>query len=612
MNLEELADQVLAIGTSHSRDHILLDLEFTTCVETTINRIFDGQVISKRNEEEETSRDSLTSIPSSQKKPQSPTPDYSPIINLDLLEDLSPNRFVSPPLNALDPIEPYLFHISDDETPNKPSRKRKTPPNRSVSPVDTIEDDLYSFQASDDDEVPIKPSRKRSTTPNIFSSPVNSIEDDPYSFQVSDDDEAPNKPSRQRSTSFNSISLIDSDSDGSLPSVNDFFDKLMSKKSSNRKGKQRAYEYNIAPLTEPDSELSSAVTSDQELGTFSLSSKEQNKLETEQRKQAQSEERKRALEAKKQKKQELQEEKQRLKDQKLMEKERTSLLERENRIKNDRVKTIKEMIVEMHPDFLKTSTGELVKVILEKKETIIKSASSSNLYHISWRRKCTSEWDENEMIFVPFEKPKIVQEPYVLVYIDVYAFINYVQADTIDAYIDKVQTNADSRQLILLVEGLHAYYKKKINLQRRLFDEQVRSTIEGASSSSRRRNQPEIENGPSQEEIESCIDHLMLERGVMLITTKKDEDSASWIESLTTDLALGRYKSKNTNNSYKVGKRGIHPSDTYSKMLQEIQLCTPAVAQSVIQAYPTLYSLNNTYERKQPSEAELLLSDLER
>lgn len=44
MNFEELTDQVLAIDTSHSRDHILLDLEFTKCVETTINRIFDGQV----------------------------------------------------------------------------------------------------------------------------------------------------------------------------------------------------------------------------------------------------------------------------------------------------------------------------------------------------------------------------------------------------------------------------------------------------------------------------------------------------------------------------------------------------------------------------------------
>ncbi|GAA5799134.1 hypothetical protein HPULCUR_004544 [Helicostylum pulchrum] len=581
MNLEELADQVLAIDTSHSRDHILLDLEFTKCVETTINRIFDGQflqgvrpkgkqkekqkekpkpkdtmIILDSDEEEETNResreesreksrekdtfdidpytidDSLKSIPNSQKNSR------SPVIRLDSLEELSPNRFASPPLSALDPIEPYSLQLSDDdEVLSKSSRKRKASPNRYASPVDTIEDDLYSFQTSDDDEVPKKPSRRRTII-----SPVDTIEYDPFLHRLSDDDEAPKKPSRNRNTSIDTISLIDSDSEGSLPSVNDFFDKLMSKKDSNRKGKQRAYEYNITPLTEPTSEVSSIVTSDQELSTFSLSAKERKKKETEQRKKAQAEEKKRNIEEKKQKRLEQQEEKQRLKDQKSMEKERASLLERENRIKNDRVKTVKEMIVEMHPDFLNTSTGELVKTILEKKETIIKLAKSSNLYHVSWRRKCTSEWDENEMIFVPFEKPVIVQEPYVLVYIDVYEFINYVQADSIDAYIDKVQASADSRQLILLVEGLHVYYKKKINLQRRLFDKQVRSTIEGASTSSRRRNQPEIENGPSQEEVESCIDHLMLERGVMLITAKKDEDSASWIESLTTDLALGRYK----------------------------------------------------------------------
>lgn len=453
---------------------------------------------------------------------------------------MSPNRFASPSPSALDPVEPYALQLSDDdEGPSKPSRKRKASLDRNASPVDNIEYDPYSFQASDDDEVLMKPNRKRRTV-----SPVDTIEDDPFLHQRSDDDdddEAPNKSSRNRYTPTDSISLLDSDSEGSLPSVNDLFDKLMSKKDSNRKGKQRAYEYNITPLTEPASQ-SSTVTSDQELSTFSLSAKERKKLENDQRKQAQAIEKKRTLEEKKQKRLELLEEKQRFKDQKSMEKERASLLERENRIKNDRVKTIKEMIVEIHPDFLNTSTGELVKMILEKKETIFKSAPRSNLYHISWRRKCTSEWDENEMIFVPFDKPVIVQEPYVLVYIDVYEFINYIQADTIDAYIDKVQANANSRQLILLVEGLHAYYKKKINLQRRLFDEQVRNTIEGASTSSRRRNQPEIENGPIQEEVESCIDHLMLERGVMLITTKKDEDSASWIESLTTDLALGRYK----------------------------------------------------------------------
>jgi hypothetical protein len=44
INLEELADQVLAIDNSNSREDVLLDLEYTKSVEETINRIFDSQV----------------------------------------------------------------------------------------------------------------------------------------------------------------------------------------------------------------------------------------------------------------------------------------------------------------------------------------------------------------------------------------------------------------------------------------------------------------------------------------------------------------------------------------------------------------------------------------
>lgn len=46
-------------------------------------------------------------------------------------------------------------------------------------------------------------------------------------------------------------------------------------------------------------------------------------------------------------------------------------------------------------------------------------------------------------------------------------------------------------------------------------------------------------------------------------------------------------------------------------MLQEIQLCTPAVAKSVMDTYPTLQSLHRAYERKEQTEGELLLANLE-
>lgn len=46
-------------------------------------------------------------------------------------------------------------------------------------------------------------------------------------------------------------------------------------------------------------------------------------------------------------------------------------------------------------------------------------------------------------------------------------------------------------------------------------------------------------------------------------------------------------------------------------MLQEIQLCTPAVSDSIIQEYPTLMSLYKRYKQLDSTEAEYLLADLE-
>jgi hypothetical protein len=44
---EHLVDQVLAIDGSKSRSDILADLQYTKSLETTVNRIFDGEVKNK-------------------------------------------------------------------------------------------------------------------------------------------------------------------------------------------------------------------------------------------------------------------------------------------------------------------------------------------------------------------------------------------------------------------------------------------------------------------------------------------------------------------------------------------------------------------------------------
>jgi hypothetical protein len=63
------------------------------------------------------------------------------------------------------------------------------------------------------------------------------------------------------------------------------------------------------------------------------------------------------------------------------------------------------------------------------------------------------------------------------------------------------------------------------------------------------------------------------------------------------------------NNTYRVTRTGKGASDTFFKMLQEVYLCTPAVANSVMSTYPSAQSLYQEYKRT--SRGSELLADLE-
>ncbi|KAI8984671.1 hypothetical protein BDF20DRAFT_861162 [Mycotypha africana] len=346
-----------------------------------------------------------------------------------------------------------------------------------------------------------------------------------------------------------------------------------------------------------------------------LTAKERKKLEVDEKKRLRVE----AAEEKKRQKAQLAEEKKRMKEQKLLEKERQQLLEKENRIRSNRSQILQEMIIDVHPDFKASKPGELLERILQAKEAEVTVLDPSANHTIGWRRKITSEWDNDSQAFIPIAHTKVVRESFILVYMTALQFVDRIQRKSMDAFIDKVAE--PNYQILLMVEGLSQYYKKKLLYKRRQYDNQVRNAFRSEEeqqqplTSSRRKTKTLNEliiNGPEQNVIEEYLNYLMLVRNIMLVPTKDVEDTANWIESLTTDLALGRYKSRNINNSYRVSKCGTDPQDTYIKMLQEIQLCTPAVARSVISAYPSLQRLHRAYERTQGRTAgELMLADLE-
>ena len=441
------------------------------------------------------------------------TPTTSNILVLDEDDDLIPNKRFT--LDSLSPLDK-----PDDSFDDEIDITKKKP----MDPF-SLDGDLSN-------------TNKQSRTP------INNTQDNVFDFNsyMHEERNSSKAKSKEKSKEMHkkkeSVEL--SDSDDSLPSVDDFFDQLMTQTKGkrratsplsstipDRKGKKRVIERSASPVDFEN--IPSAA--------------EMRKLDAQKKKAAQAEERKRVAEEKKILREKALEEKKRAKEQKALEKERAQLLEKENRLKNDRSLVIKEMIVDIHPDYIETKAGQWLKLVLDKKETMIKLVNHTH-HQISWRRKCISEWNEDTLTFVPCASPKIIREPVVLVCMDVFDFVKYVKEGTIEEYLTTVESVNPGQQIMMLVEGLEVYYKKKQLLTKRQFDDQVRSTIIGATASqpTRKKGQMEIAEGPTRETVEEMINFLQIMKSIMFVFTKDDEESASWIESLTTDLALKRYK----------------------------------------------------------------------
>ncbi|CEP15052.1 hypothetical protein [Parasitella parasitica] len=622
-NLEDSIEKVLAIDSSKSRSDIILDLKHTNSVEATVNRIFDGHFLNG------TERD----------------PSNAAVLIIDSDDDIDEELVHRRPLamsnsKSISLQDNYEASSFDTLSPRSTRYNEETVKKQMQS-----EDLLHEA---------IKTTPPAAEASNQFSIMKDDVQDDdsialpssPPSFLSLEDDVGITSITQEEKLS-NVFGIHFDDEDDAideLPSASDFFDDLLIQKpvtpvvkldddkdddddddddaieiispiSNDRKGKRRAYDYD-APL-EPTRSQRRRLDDDIPNLHLPMTAAERKEKEKEEKKRK----RQQAAEEKKRKKIEALQEKKKQKEEKQLEKERKTLFEKENRIRADRNEILKEIIVDIHPDFLKTKPGQLLELVLTKKQAEIQDLTMRNpnpLYTLSWRRKTNSEWDQDSQTFIPIFNTKIVQEPVVLVYVDIPQFIQRIQNKTVDRYIDVIERDCDGRQIMLLIEGLEVYYKKKMLLKRRQFETQVRNSFDAeagsstsATSSKRKNALASLEDGLESSDVEECLNYLQIMRGVMLVPTKDDEDTASWIESLTTDLALGRYKTKNINNAYKVGRSGTDAKDTYLKMLQEIQLCTSAIANSVANSYPSLQALHRSYQRRNVADAELMLADLE-
>ncbi|CAG8659956.1 19324_t:CDS:2 [Dentiscutata erythropus] len=308
-------------------------------------------------------------------------------------------------------------------------------------------------------------------------------------------------------------------------------------------------------------------------------------------------------------------ERQRKKEEREAEKQKEKQFQQVNKLKHDKLEMTREMIVDIENSLMEGVLGSLIRDSLEPKKMTINTFQYNVTGIIKFRRRVTAEWNDELGAFVPI--PEIIQEEvYIFHYLDIETFVQFIENDSLHTHIRNLQKIFHNKKLVLLIKGFDGYYRKKKTQQNRTFTNAVRIGIDpGTENDIQFKKKPTMNKGTDLETIEEEFIWLQLIAKVMIVHAKDTEETAEIIGTLSTDIATIPYKNRNGELNFWVENQiraGVDHSDTWCRMLQEIQHVTEPVAKGILNKHSTIKSLYDAYNGcSTQEEAENLLTEVE-
>ncbi|KAJ2959479.1 hypothetical protein NQZ79_g5087 [Umbelopsis isabellina] len=315
--------------------------------------------------------------------------------------------------------------------------------------------------------------------------------------------------------------------------------------------------------------------------------------------------------------------------QKEAEKKRLKQIKEANAIRLVSTDKLHDTIICLESSLHDAEVGQAIQAQFQEKEAEILSVDHPVENTIQWRRKCLADWDTSSQSYIPNEEGriKILQDKHIGIYLNMHRLVELITNNQLIPTLEQLQLKHNQCQIIIFIEGLQKYYRNRKNLQSRSFQSLVLRGIantytddqRSASTSKKPRtnksDQSEwLANGPDRNTLEDIMTMLQFEHRVMIIQTVDCAATASWVASVTANIATGGRESNEMLDFCMDGRirSGADNTDTWLKMLQNIQQCTEAVAKAIVREYPTIYTLYEAYTRcESTADAEMLLADIE-
>lgn len=310
------------------------------------------------------------------------------------------------------------------------------------------------------------------------------------------------------------------------------------------------------------------------------------------------------------------------KEDKAKEKQLAADLAQANKSKIDKKESTPDMIVDLASSLEGSSVGNQAVEFMRRLGVEHTVFASSIPGIVKWRRKVKATFNEALAYWEPC-RLHIQQEKHVLCLLTAQEFVDMVIAppdsENLEMHVLKIKSAYPGCKPIYLIEGLTSWMRKNHNARNRAYQAEVRrqfdpsssTTTSSSSSSSSSRKKPETTPPIDDDTLEDALLSLQVTHACLIHHTAAAPESAEWLKTFTEHVSTIPYRLEvmQGNDSafcMDVGqvKTGEDQTDTFVKMLQEVNRVTASMAYGIVAKYPTVRDLVEAMKRGGPGLLE--------
>ncbi|KAJ5945674.1 hypothetical protein N7454_002513 [Penicillium verhagenii] len=299
------------------------------------------------------------------------------------------------------------------------------------------------------------------------------------------------------------------------------------------------------------------------------------------------------------------ERKAKLREEKARQKQVAADISEVNKLKVDKKDSTPEMIIHIASSLEEGSVGTQTIEFMKRLGVERKFFASPIPNLIKWSRKIKANYNEAAGHWEPCPL-RIEEEKHVLCLVPAQDFVDMVisspgseEEDTLELHVLKIRSAYPNHKLIYLIEGLTAWMRKNRNSRNRAYQaEFLNPPPPAVRAAENRKNKPENTPPVDDDTIEDALLTLQVTYSCLIHHTNAPGESAEWIKNFTEHISTIPYRQEMMDGNdaafcMDVGqvKSGEDNSDTFVKMLQEINRVTASMSYGIAGQYPCVTDL---------------------